>query len=137
MVVIFILTFIVVYVCSPLVKKFDFVPILLFGIWLLVLTMAGISRENVHPDEYVHIAATSYYADNWLPPAADDPSVRNTYSVYGFSRLNSLKYIIYCPERHINFYNFLNCQRLLPIGFSMWLCSALFFSFQLVMCMRE
>jgi len=89
MVVIFILTFIVVYVCSPLVKKFDFVPILLFGIWLLVLTMAGISRENVHPDEYVHIAATSYYADNWLPPAADDPSVRNTYSVYGFSRLNS------------------------------------------------
>lgn len=78
----------IVYSFAPLVENFAIVPVLLFGIWLLVLTMAGVSKENAHPDEYVHIAATNYYADHWLPPVVDDPSIRNTYSVYGVSRLN-------------------------------------------------
>ncbi|MFT5697423.1 MAG: hypothetical protein ACI8ZB_000271 [Desulforhopalus sp.] len=83
------LTFAVVYCVAPLVENFFIVPVLLFGVWLLVLTMAGISKQNAHPDEYVHIAATSYYSDHWLPPQVDDPDIRETYSVYGFSRLNS------------------------------------------------
>ncbi|BHH81953.1 hypothetical protein [Desulforhopalus sp. 52FAK] len=82
------ITLVIVYSLAPLVEKLKIVPILLFGVWILILVMAGISKENVHPDEYVHIAATSYYAENWLPPVVDDPSVRNTYSVYGVSRLN-------------------------------------------------
>ncbi len=51
----------ILYAFSPLTQKFAIVPVLLFGIWLLVFTMAGVSKQNVHPDEYVHIAATHYY----------------------------------------------------------------------------
>lgn len=79
----------ILYAVSPLTLNFALVPVLMFGVWLLVFTMAGVSKENVHPDEYVHIAATQYYADHWLPPVVDDPSIRNTYSIYGVSRLNS------------------------------------------------
>lgn len=79
----------IVYAVAPLIEDFAIVPVLLFGVWLLVFTMAGVSKQNVHPDEYVHIAATHYYADHWLPPVVDDPSIRDTYSVYGVSRLNN------------------------------------------------
>jgi len=79
----------VIYCGGPLAKDLRFVPVLLFGIWLLIITMAGISKDNSHPDEYVHMSATSYYQDHWLPPVIDDPAIRHTYSVYGMSRLNS------------------------------------------------
>ncbi len=65
-----------------------FVPVFLFGAWMLIITMAGISKENVHPDEYVHLDATAYYKDHWLPPKIDDPAISDSYSVYGISRLN-------------------------------------------------
>jgi hypothetical protein len=70
-------------------RDFLFVPVLLTGVWVLIIVMAGISERNVHPDEYVHLYASSYYVDHWLPPALDDESVRNSYSVYGLSRLNN------------------------------------------------
>lgn len=79
----------VIYCGGPLAKELRFVPVLLFGIWLLIIVMAGISRDNAHPDEYVHMSATSYYQDHWLPPVIDDPAIRHTYSVYGVSRLNN------------------------------------------------
>jgi len=72
-----------------LVVELRFVPVLLFGIWMLIVTMAGISKENAHPDEYVHLSATKYYSDNWLPPEISDPAIDNTFSVYGISRLNN------------------------------------------------
>ncbi len=74
---------------SSLGKDFLFVPVLLTGVWVLIIVMAGISKRNVHPDEYVHLYASSYYDDHWLPPSLDDDSVRDTYSVYGVSRLNN------------------------------------------------
>ena len=79
----------VIYGAGPLAKDLRFVPVLVFGIWLLVIAMAGISKKNVHPDEYVHMSATDYYQDHWLPPIIEDPAIRNTYSVYGMSRLNN------------------------------------------------
>lgn len=79
----------VIYCAGTLAKGLRFVPVLLFGIWLLIIAMAGISKNNAHPDEYVHMSATSYYQDNWLPPVVDDPAIRNTYSAYGVSRLNN------------------------------------------------
>ncbi len=79
----------VLYLAAPLLINLRFVPVLLFGAWILILTMAGISKENAHPDEYVHMSATTYYQDNWLPPVLDDPAIRHTYSVYGVSRLNN------------------------------------------------
>jgi len=57
----------------------------------LILTMAVISMKNHHPDEIVHISAVQYYTDNWLPPAVESPEIRHTYSIYGFSRLNTLE----------------------------------------------
>ncbi len=82
----------IVFICrgiSYLARDFLFVPFLLSGVWVLIVVMAGISDRNSHPDEYVHLHATSYYDDHWLPPAPGDESVRDTYSVYGVSRLNS------------------------------------------------
>lgn len=77
------------YGAAPLAGNLRFVPMLLFGVWLLVLAMAGTSKENGHPDEYVHLSATAYYEDHWLPPVIEDPAIRHTYSVYGVSRLNN------------------------------------------------
>jgi hypothetical protein len=74
---------------SSLAQDFLFVPVLLTGVWALIIVMAGISERNVHPDEYVHLYATSYYDDHWLPPVLEDESIRDSYSVYGFSRLNN------------------------------------------------
>ncbi|MBB5346586.1 hypothetical protein JWG42_01800 [Desulfoprunum benzoelyticum] len=68
---------------------FRYVPVLLMAVLLYAATMALISERNVHPDEYVHIAAARYYQEHWLPPAIGDPAVVETYSIYGVSRLNS------------------------------------------------
>lgn len=76
-------------VCAPLRQDFAYVPIMLALVSMLVLTMAAVSRQNAHPDEYVHLQAADYYTDNWLPPRVDDPAIEQTYSVYGVSRLNN------------------------------------------------
>jgi hypothetical protein len=83
------IVFCVLHCASPLAVNLRLVPVLLFGIWLLIITMAGISKDNSHPDEYVHMSAINYYQDHWLPPLLDDPSIRNTFSAYGVSRLNN------------------------------------------------
>ena len=81
----------IIFVSSWASLRFDFgyVPIMMSMVFVLVLTMAVISQKNAHPDEYVHIAATDYYLDNWLPPKVDDEAIAQTYSVYGQSRLNN------------------------------------------------
>ena len=79
------------FVSSWASLRFDFgyVPIMMSMVFVLVLTMAVMSQKNAHPDEYVHIAATDYYLDNWLPPEVDDETIAHTYSIYGQSRLNN------------------------------------------------
>ena len=72
-----------------LVVDFAFVPVCLAIVLTLVITMALVSRQNVHPDEFVHVGAVTYYTDHWLPPRIDDQEIRDTYSPYGVSRLNS------------------------------------------------
>ncbi len=79
----------VLYCAAPLVINLRFVPVLLFGVWVLIITMAAISKENSHPDEYVHMSAIAFYQDHWIPPVIDDPAIRNTFSAYGVSRLNN------------------------------------------------
>jgi hypothetical protein len=79
----------VLYSAGTLVKNLRFVPLLLFGVLMLITVMAGTSQRNAHPDEYVHLAATAYYRIHWLPPVVEDPEIRETYSVYGYSRLNN------------------------------------------------
>lgn len=87
LVCIFLLT--VVRICSPLRGNFAYIPAMLAIVFVLVVTMAAVSKRNAHPDEYVHLDATSYYQENWLPPEIEDKAIEHTYSVYGMSRLNN------------------------------------------------
>jgi hypothetical protein len=82
-----VLTFLYVF-SAPLFKDMLYVPFLLAGIFVLILVMSSSSKRNVHPDEYVHLEASQYYQESWLPPVIEDPQIRHTYSVYGVSRLN-------------------------------------------------
>ena len=88
-VAIIIVVFLVLHGAGTLMQELRFVPLLLFGVWTLIITMAGVSQPYAHSDEKVHMAAVSYYRDHWLPPLIEDPEIRQTYSLYGFSRLNN------------------------------------------------
>jgi hypothetical protein len=83
------LILIVVYGCAPLRVNFGFVPVLLAIVLALVVVMAAVSKQNAHPDEYVHLEAAAYYKDNLLPPQIEDQAIYQTYSAYGISRLNN------------------------------------------------
>lgn len=50
--------------------------------------MSVTSNYNRHPDEIHHFEATRYYIVHFLPPQIGDPSVRDSYSVWGVSYLN-------------------------------------------------
>lgn len=89
-----------------LARDLDYVPALLLVAVMLSLIMAvislhywihpnGVTRMFVHPDEEVHVAAVKHFQDHLLPPAIDDPAIRDSYSVYGYSRLGS--YELYYP----------------------------------------
>jgi len=76
--------------CTETFRNEDkFIPSFFVAALSLVIVMASITLENVHPDEYVHLDAADYYKTNYLPPEVDDPAISHTYSVYGLSRLNS------------------------------------------------
>lgn len=127
------LVFLVMYCASPLAINLRFVPVLLFGVWILILTMAGISKENSHPDEYVHMSAINYYQDHWLPPAVDDPAIGNTFSAYGISRLNNGEvYYLFAGK----FHKF--CQTLgMPEYFSMRCFNVCLFGFIVLYTIRN
>ncbi len=55
---------------------------------ILSAAMALTSNYNRHPDEIHHFEAAGYYKTHFIPPEIGDPSVRNSYSVYGISYLN-------------------------------------------------
>lgn len=77
------------FASSRIFYEFRFVLPLGLVVLVLVFTMATISKYNQHPDESVHIGAAKYYMDHHLPPEIGDPAVADTYSPYGYSRLNS------------------------------------------------
>lgn len=54
----------------------------------LAAIMSVTSGFDRHPDEVHHFEAAKYYIDHSLPPEIGDPSVVNSYSVYGVSYLN-------------------------------------------------
>ena len=74
---------------TPYVKNFNYVSILAFAIILPVLSMALTTLNDHHPDESVHARAAAYYENHWLMPAVDSPEIADTFSRYGFSRLNT------------------------------------------------
>ena len=80
---------------QPLLLEYRFVPHLAAMGVLLALVMAALTGLNIHPDEVVHLAAVSYYAQHFLPPALNSDLIADSFSVYGFSRLGG--YEIYYP----------------------------------------
>jgi len=72
---------------QPLLTEYRFVPVLTAAGLLLAIVMAAVTGLNIHPDEVVHLAAVSYYAEHFLPPALNAEAITDSFSVYGFSRL--------------------------------------------------
>jgi len=81
---------------SPLANNLDYVPVALLVALGLVAAMSWISLYDVHPDEYVHIAASDYYTSHSAPPRLDDPAIAGSYSAYGVTRLskNEIYYLL-------------------------------------------
>lgn len=65
------------------------IPVALAAVLGLIAVMATISSLGAHPDEMVHVRAGEYMQRHFLPPPVDAEEARNTYSVYGVSRLHS------------------------------------------------
>ncbi|MHB8808933.1 MAG: hypothetical protein ACYC9M_02820, partial [Desulfobulbaceae bacterium] len=89
LVAIFAAVFLFFALTEPIRDDLRFIPLFFAAALVLVVVMASVSAPEVHPDEYVHFDAAAYYMEHWLPPVVDDPSIRQTYSVYGVSRLNN------------------------------------------------
>lgn len=87
--ILFIIIFSFFYYSYDFRDEKKFVPLLFIVAFILIFVMAALSVNKMHPDEYVHSGAAKYYVDNWLPPEVDSPDIKDTYSVYGVSRLNS------------------------------------------------
>jgi len=94
--VLLILLGLVYWALSPLADNLDYVPVALLVALGLVAAMSWISLYDVHPDEYVHIAASDYYASHSTPPRLDDPAIADSYSPYGITRLskNEIYYLL-------------------------------------------
>jgi len=69
----------------------NYVPYFLVFILALIFSTAAISKNVIHPDEVVHVRAGEYYENHWLPPKICDPETKNTYSVFGVSRLDNFE----------------------------------------------
>lgn len=70
-------------------RRFAFVPVLLLVALAGHLSIALDSTRGIHPDEAAHLSAARYYETHWLVPRPDDPTIRESYSRYGASRLNT------------------------------------------------
>ncbi|WP_136806145.1 FUSC family protein [Desulfosediminicola flagellatus] len=88
MLVLIMIVFLIYFVSARFAPDYSFVPICLAVALVLAATMAIISKQNAHPDEFVHVAAVEYYKNHWLPPAIDDEGIEGSYSPYGVSRLH-------------------------------------------------
>ena len=112
------LVIVVVYTSSmKLSANQKHIPLLLTTVLLLVTVMAVISQKNTHPDEYVHVKASQYYQDNWIPPLIADPDIRDTYSRYGFSRLNSPEIAYFCMGKFQNILSILHIDNYWTLRF--------------------
>lgn len=81
--------FALAYASKTMFVRLRIVPFAGLAVLVLITVMASVSEYNKHPDESVHVRAAKYYLDHNIPPKIDDPSIADTYSVYGVSRLNS------------------------------------------------
>jgi len=121
------LILIVVAGCVPLYPDFSFVPVMLAIVLGLIVVMAVVSKLNAHPDEYVHLAAASYYKDHLLPPQIEDEEIFTTYSAYGVSRLNNGEIYYLLAGKFAKFLELFRVDSLLALrGFNLLLFGFVF-----------
>jgi hypothetical protein len=99
---------------EPLVEEHRYVCVMALVVVVLATVMAVTSLDNHHPDERVHVQAADYYTTHWMIPAVDSSEIADTYSAYGFSRLNSKEicYIITAKfSKFLNDFNLHSFQR--------------------------
>ena len=65
------------------------IPACLAVVLTVITAMAAISSFSAHPDEEMHVRAGDYFQHHFLPPPVGAEEIKNTYSVYGVSRLHS------------------------------------------------
>jgi hypothetical protein len=95
----------------------EHIPYLLFFVLALIITMASISKNNRHPDEYVHIYAAEYYQNHLLPPQVGSPEIRHTYSQYGVTRLDSGEVAYFFAGKFLKLLSPLNLPSYLSLRF--------------------
>lgn len=91
-----------------LINDLNYVPLLMMFVAALIIAMAGISKNNRHPDEYVHVNAAVYYESHWAPPEICAPGTEKAYSVYGISRLNSYEITYLIAGKFSSIFRFLH-----------------------------
>lgn len=108
-------------------KHLEYSSLLMISVLALVLIMAMISKKNAHPDEHVHIEASKYYQNNWMPPVIEDPAIRSTYSRYGFSRLNSPEIYYFFSGKFAQLVSFMHVKSYLLLRlFNVFLLACIF-----------
>ncbi len=98
-------------------SRTGFIPLLSAFVLALILVMASLSLEGVHPDEPVHLAAGKYFAEHTIPPRIGDPSIEHTYSVYGVSRLHSGEIVYQLAGKYLWFFKPLQLESYLVLRF--------------------
>ena len=113
--------------CGPLQKNYGYVPFLLAVVLSLIVVMASVSKRNAHPDEYVHLQASAYYQNHVLPPAVDSEDIKDSYSVYGVSRLNNGEIYYLLAGKFSNLFSLVHADRLLVLrAFNIFLFGLIF-----------
>lgn len=92
---------------KKIISNYNYIPYLLLFAIALILVMASVSKDNQHPDEYVHTKAAIYYQDHWAPPEVCSPDINNTFSVHGHSRLNSYEIVYFLAGKFSRFLSFI------------------------------
>ena len=70
------------------VEQLRWVPMGMLLAFTAILAMALISKYNSHPDEFAHVANARYFVDHYAPPVTCSEEARDTYTIYGVSRLD-------------------------------------------------
>ncbi len=99
-----------VFLRDRVVSEFNFAPYLLIFVLGLIFSTAAISRNVIHADEVVHVRAGEYYQNHVLPPEICDPETRNTYSVFGVSRLDNFEVVYTLAGKFSRLLEFLNVE---------------------------
>lgn len=116
-------------------QRLQYIEWLFFFVFALILTMAVLTGPDMHPDEFVHRSAAEYYSqhNNWLPPAADDPAILETYSSHGVSRLNSREIVYLVAGKFLEVFSFLPVNHYLLLRFF----NISLFALLLIYCFRN